>query len=515
MIEFFRKLFDSDFMAHGYCFLWKPYLVWLHVSSDAVTAASYYMIPVALIYLVRRRRDLVFHWMILLFSIFILACGTTHLMAVWTLWHGTYRLEGVIKAITAIASFPTAILLIRLVPEALKLPSPAQLRLANEALEREIQERKRAEQEVRQLNAELERRVEERTAELQRATEQYRSLANAMPQIVWTARGDGVADYYNRRWYEYTGLSPEQVQAEGWGATVHPDDLESVSQAWDAALQTGRFEAEYRLFRGSDSTYRWHLGRAVTERNKEGRITKWYGTITDIEDQKRTEIELRIANEDLNQFAYAASHDLQEPLRVASLYSQMIWRKYGPQLDGEAKLYLNEVVGSTRRMHDLLHDVLAYTRLSDSEGKVERVSADRALSEVLKNLKKTIIETGAHIEHEPLPDVWALPVQLVQVLQNLVSNAIKYSRGTPKVHISATRNGAECVFSVSDKGIGIAPEYQEQIFKVFRRLHRDQYPGTGMGLAICARIVKKVGGRIWVESDGKNGSIFRFTWPAA
>src|SRR5579872_5410163 len=131
MIEFFRKLFDSDFMSHGHCYFWKPEIVWLHAVSDGLIALSYYFIPFMLIYLVRKRRDLPFHWMFFMFGIFILGCGTTHVMELWTLWHGTYRLAGLIKAITAAASVATAIALIPLVPKAMQLPSPAQLRAAN------------------------------------------------------------------------------------------------------------------------------------------------------------------------------------------------------------------------------------------------------------------------------------------------------------------------------------------------------------------------------------------------
>src|SRR6266850_2115737 len=175
MIQFAKNLFSSDFMPHGYCFLWNPEIVWLHAISDGVIAVSYYLIPLALVYFVRKRTDLPFHWMFVLFGIFIFGCGTTHLMEVWTLWHGTYRLAGVIKALTAGVSVLTAVMLVPLIPRALALPSPAQLREANEGLEREIAERRRAEAALQAARDELERRVEERTAELARANEELRT----------------------------------------------------------------------------------------------------------------------------------------------------------------------------------------------------------------------------------------------------------------------------------------------------------------------------------------------------
>src|SRR5258705_6321416 len=159
MAEFFQKLLASDFMPHGVCFLWNPEIVWLHAISDSVITVSYYLIPLALFYFVRRRQDLPFHWMFLMFGLFILGCGTTHLMEVWTLWHGTYRLAGVIKAITAAASVATAAVLVPLIPKALALPSPEQLKLANLQLEEEATERRRAEAGLLQAHTELETRV--------------------------------------------------------------------------------------------------------------------------------------------------------------------------------------------------------------------------------------------------------------------------------------------------------------------------------------------------------------------
>ena len=171
MMEFLNRLFSSDFMPHGYCYLWRPEIVWLHAISDGTITLAYYLIPLALLYFVRKRKDLPFHWIFLMFGIFIFGCGTTHLMEVWTLWHGTYRLAGVIKAITAAASVATAAVLVPLIPKALALPSPEQLKLANLRLEEEATERRRAEAGLLQAHTELETRVRERTAELAAANQ--------------------------------------------------------------------------------------------------------------------------------------------------------------------------------------------------------------------------------------------------------------------------------------------------------------------------------------------------------
>lgn len=225
---------------------------------------------------------------------------------------------------------------------------------------------------------------------------------------------------------------------------------------------------------------------------------------------------LRQSNDDLNQFAYAASHDLQEPLRMVALYSQMLQRKYAGRLDSSAEQYISYIVGGARRMEMLLKDLLTYSQTGSlDEGPAETVNFLDVIRKVLLNLQASVEQSGAVITWDPLPDVHAHEIRLVQLLQNLVGNAIKYrSQDPPRIHISAARQEKECVLSVKDNGIGIAPEYAQQIFKIFKRLHGQDYPGTGIGLAICQRIVETYGGRIWVESNGK-GSCFYFTLPPA
>jgi len=225
---------------------------------------------------------------------------------------------------------------------------------------------------------------------------------------------------------------------------------------------------------------------------------------------------LRKSNEDLNQFAYAASHDLQEPLRLVALYSQMLQKKYGVQLDAQAEQYLSYVTSGAHRMETLLRDLLTYsqTGLSPAEGPAMPVACSEALRKALLNLQASIDQTQASITWNGLPTIQAHEIRLVQLLQNLVGNAIKY-RGTetPNVHVDAKRRDGDWLFSVQDNGIGIKPEYAEQIFGIFKRLHGNAYPGTGIGLAICERIVKSYGGQIWVESSLGAGSTFFFTLP--
>jgi signal transduction histidine kinase len=226
--------------------------------------------------------------------------------------------------------------------------------------------------------------------------------------------------------------------------------------------------------------------------------------------------ELRRANDDLNQFAHSASHDLQEPLRTVSIYSQLLRRKFEDHLDPDAEEYIRFVVRGASRMEALVRDLLAYTQASNiGEAPVPVIDAEDALAEALSNLKAAIADSGAQVAHGPLPRVRIATIHLTQVFQNLIGNAIKYrTEQPPRIRIAGERRQNDCLFQVEDNGIGIEPKYKEQIFGIFKRLHTaDEYSGTGIGLAICQRIVERAGGRIWVESAAGQGSTFFFTLP--
>jgi signal transduction histidine kinase len=233
----------------------------------------------------------------------------------------------------------------------------------------------------------------------------------------------------------------------------------------------------------------------------------------------RANLELRRANEDLNQFAYSASHDLQEPLRMVSIYSQMLQRKYKAVLDSDANDYINYVVQGARRMEMLLKDLLDYTQVVDGvEEESEPVDSALVLQRAAENLSRAIEETGATLESHNLPVLKVKAVHLLQLLQNLIGNALKYrSEARPIIQVSAVRDHGLWKITVRDNGIGIDPQYARQVFGLFKRLHggSSQYEGTGIGLAICQKIVERYGGSIWVESAGEGqGSSFCFTLPA-
>lgn len=219
------------------------------------------------------------------------------------------------------------------------------------------------------------------------------------------------------------------------------------------------------------------------------------------------------SNRELEQFAYVASHDLQEPLRAVNSYAQLITRKYQGNLDAKADKYLGYITEGATRMQQLINDLLAFSRVGTQGKSLESTDCEAVLRQVLDNLKIAIAENHALITHDPLPTVIGDEIQLIQLLQNLIGNAIKFRREElPQVHISARQRDKEWVFCVRDNGIGIEPEYFERIFTIFQRLHsKSEYPGTGIGLAVCKKIVERHGGRIWVESAPGEGTIFYFT----
>ncbi len=230
--------------------------------------------------------------------------------------------------------------------------------------------------------------------------------------------------------------------------------------------------------------------------------------------RQRTE-ELAKSNAELEQFAYIASHDLQEPLRMVSSYVQLLERRYKGKLDQDADEFISFASEGAVRMQRLINDLLAYSRVGTSGKNFETLNLEAILAQALENLQLVIKEQNAAVTHDPLPIAFGDSGQLTQVFQNLIDNAIKFSGDEmPKVHISAWLEGGECVCSVRDNGIGIAPEYLNRLFLLFQRLHtRKEYPGTGLGLAICKRIVERHGGKIWVESKPKEGSTFYFRIP--
>jgi len=358
---------------------------------------------------------------------------------------------------------------------------------------------------------------------LREGEERFRDLANNISQLAWMADEKGSIFWYNQRWFDYSGTTLEEMAGWGWQKVHHPDHVQGVVDKISRCFQNGEVWEDTFPLRGRDGNFRWFLSRAVPIRDSEGKVLRWFGTNTDISASKEAEkhlaetvAELKRSNEELQQFAYVSSHDLQEPLRMVSSYTQLLAKRYKGRLDSDADEFIAFAVDGCNRMKGLIQDLLAYSRAGTTGRALGQVSGKDALQEALENLKITIAQSGAVVTQDSLPDLRTDKMQLTQVFQNLVGNAIKYrSAEVPRVHVSSTKNGDhEWIFSVRDNGLGIAPQYFERIFILFQRLHgRNEFEGTGIGLAICKKVLERLGGRIWVESQPDKGSTFFFALP--
>ncbi len=357
------QLWSSSFMPHGCCYNWQPGIIWSHVISDAIIFLAYYSIPLILFAFVRKRRDIPFNAIFIIFGVFILACGTTHLLDVIDVYVPLYRLAAAVKIVTAIVSIAAVWMLVPVLPQALALPS------------------------LKTTNARLE-----------------------------SLTGD-----------------------------------------------------------------------------------------------------LRRSNAELEQFAYIASHDLQEPLRMISVHLDLLSRSHGARLDDKGRSHIDVATAGAERMRQLISSLLAFARIDQIPTATEAVDANLAVADALQNLAEQIAQSRAEIACDPLPRVPMERGQLTLIFQNLISNAVKFGRadsGPPQVAVRAAARDGEVVFSVQDNGIGIDPAHFARIFLIFQRIHdRKTFAGSGIGLASVKKVVERHGGRIWVESRPGAGATFHFSIP--
>lgn len=383
--------------------------------------------------------------------------------------------------------------------------------------------------------------LEEKNAALEKLIREFSFVTDFMPQMVWASTPDGYHDFFNRQWYAYTGLSFEETKADGWSLILHPEDLDRTWKVWQHSLQTGTiYETEYRM-RRHDGVYRWFLARALPMRDQEGVVVKWFGTCTDIHDQKtandlleqkvqertrdlqQSNSELEVSNNELMQFASIASHDLKEPLRKIHIFSSIVRDRYHPEDGTPVADYLDRIIRASARMTRLINDLLDYSRLS-ADSLFQPTDLDLLVKDVLHDIELAIADKKAVVQVSGLPVIDAIPGQLRQIFQNLISNAIKFSRDgvQPEISIkgeiinqpvgtnSLDPNGRYCRLTIKDNGIGFDDQYAQKIFVIFQRLHsRESYEGTGIGLAIARKIVERHGGVI--SASGVDGAGAEFT----
>lgn len=373
-----------------------------------------------------------------------------------------------------------------------------------------------------QKRAERESQLARERIEQQRRT--FDSTLSHTPDSIYLFDTEGRVVYANRALLTRWGLSMEQAEGKTLAEIGYPPELaERISEQMRRVLETGeplRDETPLRSFTQGDRHYEYIFAPIF---GADGRVEAVVGASRDITERRAVQEALRLqteelarTNADLEQFAYSASHDLQEPLRMVAIFTQLLQRKYGGQLDEQADEYITQAVQGARRMEMLVRDLLAYTRVTVGEERAKWIEAGAVLERAQREMRGIIEQSGAVITCGPLPRVRISEVHLRQLFHNLIGNAIKYrSREAPRIEVAAERQEAGWVFSVRDNGIGIAPQYAEQVFGIFKRLHnKEEYEGTGIGLAICQKIVERYGGRIWVESQLGRGATFFFRLPA-
>jgi PAS domain S-box-containing protein len=361
--------------------------------------------------------------------------------------------------------------------------------------------------------------------EMRRLQERFGGMYNCSKDGMGFAALDGTMLDVNEAFAALTGYSRQELLSGRRYQEITPEEYHAPQAEIIARIvRTGKPEEYEKEYIRKDGTRVPVLLTTFVVKGDDGRPIGLAAIIKDITERKKVEKELkrmmddlRRSNQELDRFAGVVAHDLQEPLRTVRNYVTILTRRYEGQLDADMDRVVRSAMDAAERMQQLISSLLVYARL-DSRG-MERgpTSCEDVLMHVLFDLQAAISETRAEVTHDPLPTVNADGGQFKQLFQNLVSNAIKFrSKEAPKIHIGAERRGGDWVFQVRDNGIGIKPEDRERVFGVFQRLHpQSDYPGSGMGLAICKRIVERHGGRIWAESEPGKGSSFCFSLPAS
>jgi PAS domain S-box-containing protein len=352
--------------------------------------------------------------------------------------------------------------------------------------------------------------------ELARSESRLRAAIQEAPIPIMIHAGDGEVLSLSRAWTECSGYTIEDIPTThvwaelAYGSRAAEVDEQMAANPASGAVKPGR---EVEILAKSGKTRVWTFSWSELPPLADGRKL-FVRAAVDMTEHNAVTDALRRANLDLEQFAYAAAHDLQEPIRNVSLYTQLLAKHVGGKLDPLADGYVTATIENARRMQNLIQDLLAYTRAVGDADHDEETDANLVMEDVLQNLRTAIEMAQGQVTYDHLPTVRVPAPQLMQLLQNLVSNALKYRGDQPaRVHVHADRKDKEWLFTVEDNGVGVPQQHQDRIFKVFKRLHGREIPGTGIGLAICQRVVNHYGGRIWVESESGKGSSFRFTIP--
>jgi PAS domain S-box-containing protein len=374
---------------------------------------------------------------------------------------------------------------------------------------------------------------------IRQSEEKFRTLAEALPQLIWMTDEKGVQEYASSRWKEYAGFEPQGL--ETWAKMVHPDDMPLITQTWMNSIQYGDlYKAEARL-RNEKGEYRWHFVKGEPIRNEEGKIIKWIGAFTDIHDQKTVEEklekivakrtkELERSNEDLQQFAHVASHDLKEPIRKIKTFGGRLAQEFGSDLPEKAKTYVAKMESAANRVYAMIDGVLMYSSLDAEVVPAERIVLDETIRDIEADLELLIAQKNATLQYQDLPSIEGSSILIYQLFYNLINNALKFSKNEVPTTIDIAAGSVQAAdlkkyglggteenyvrIVIKDNGIGFSFLEAEKIFKTFARLHsKDQYEGSGLGLALCKKIVGRHGGAISATGEENGGATFEVILP--
>jgi len=555
MESFFQSFIaPGDFMPHGLCLTWRPELIWTHLLSDILIGLAYFSIPVGLVYFVSQRQDLAYKWIFLMFCGFILACGVTHFFGAWTLWHPDYIAQGVVKAFTAAVSVVTAVVLWPLIPQALALPSPAQLREANTALEMQVLERRRAEMEVRRMVDELEARVAERTAELKRANESlesrvaertaelleanrrlsaseahYSSIFHHLAEGLFVIRIAGPGEFryeaLNPSHERQTGLKTEDVAGRTPHEMFDPAMADHLVERYSACCKAGcpiQYEETLNLPTGVRI---WQTNLAPLF-DAEGRPVKLLGTARDMTEYRTLQEELAQTSKlaTLGTMAAGIAHEMSQPLNIIKITADdcALMMQEGESDTAYLAQGMELIATQAARMGEIVDQMRSFSRRDCPD--VVPFDPVPPVRRAITLLERHYASEGIALVSADMPDgllVAGRPGRLEQVVINLLSNArdaIAMRReddpaagGRIDVAVLADRSTEQVRITVTDDGIGLPPEMADRIFDPFFTT-KDASKGVGLGLSICASLIGAMGGRITAESL-EQGARFTISLP--
>lgn len=370
---------------------------------------------------------------------------------------------------------------------------------------------------------ETQRALASTSAVAERTETELRILAECISIGIYRADRSGRCTYANGRWFELYGIDADDTDAFDWRRSIHPDDLERVAEEVRvAASRDDPFESSFRV-RTPSTTERWVRATASPVHSATGAIDGFVGSVEDITERRFADVAIaansaRLArsNDELAEFASVAAHDLAEPLRVIEGYLHVLRTRCGSQLDDSARSYIAHAVAGAERLQHLIDDLLRYSRATTESAPMETLDLAPVVKAAADALTVRLAETGARLTVGALPTVVGNRIQLEQLFQNLLANAMKFTRAgvVPMIEVSTIETDGGCQIDVTDNGIGIAPQYRERVFGMFKRLNgRSDYPGTGIGLAICRKVIESHGGRIWV-ADSETGATMRLLIPS-